>query len=232
MAVKLHRCGFTWFKLQAHPCWKVQSALDEQGVAVRGRARARLFRGKRDELAAAVRPAPVPGDRVRGRLGLPRAVEGHGGDDPRRQARREARRRGRLDDEHGDALDGVVGVAADVPLGLGGLRRCRPRRGPAAEDVLAGRGVPLVAPAAPGPRRRGRRVQLGGAPVAPPSAETSTAATGARPGPRAALEHAPAGPEGALARREVGHARAGSSARAGTCGSSGVPSSFSSRRSR
>jgi glutathione S-transferase len=32
MAVKLHRCSITWLKIGAHPCWKVQKALDEQGV--------------------------------------------------------------------------------------------------------------------------------------------------------------------------------------------------------
>jgi hypothetical protein len=32
MAVKLHRCGLMFVKLSAHPCWKVQKALDEQGV--------------------------------------------------------------------------------------------------------------------------------------------------------------------------------------------------------
>ena len=32
MAVKLHRCSIMWFKVGAHPCWKVQKALDEQGV--------------------------------------------------------------------------------------------------------------------------------------------------------------------------------------------------------
>ncbi|MBM2823352.1 MAG: hypothetical protein HW413_2098 [Thermoleophilia bacterium] len=31
MAVKLHRCRFTWFKV-AHPCWTVQKALDDQGI--------------------------------------------------------------------------------------------------------------------------------------------------------------------------------------------------------
>jgi glutathione S-transferase len=29
--VKLHRCSWTFVKL-GHPCWKVQKALDEQGV--------------------------------------------------------------------------------------------------------------------------------------------------------------------------------------------------------
>jgi glutathione S-transferase len=32
MAVKLHRCSATWAKFDAHPCWKVQKALDEAGV--------------------------------------------------------------------------------------------------------------------------------------------------------------------------------------------------------
>jgi glutathione S-transferase len=32
MAVKLHRCSLMWIKIGAHPCWKVQKALDEQGV--------------------------------------------------------------------------------------------------------------------------------------------------------------------------------------------------------
>ena len=32
MAVKLHRCGNMWLKLDGHPCWRVQKALDEQGV--------------------------------------------------------------------------------------------------------------------------------------------------------------------------------------------------------
>ena len=32
MAIKLHRCGNMWIKFGGHPCWRVQSALDEQGV--------------------------------------------------------------------------------------------------------------------------------------------------------------------------------------------------------
>lgn len=32
MAVKLHRCSVMWAKVGAHPCWKVQKALDEQGI--------------------------------------------------------------------------------------------------------------------------------------------------------------------------------------------------------
>jgi len=32
MAVKLHRCPTMWAKLGGHPCWRVQKALDEQGI--------------------------------------------------------------------------------------------------------------------------------------------------------------------------------------------------------
>jgi glutathione S-transferase len=49
MAVKLHRCSATWLKLPVHPCWVVQKALDEEGVAyevVKGPLRG----GKREEL--------------------------------------------------------------------------------------------------------------------------------------------------------------------------------------
>jgi len=32
MAVKLHRCGNLWLKINGHPCWRVQSALDDADV--------------------------------------------------------------------------------------------------------------------------------------------------------------------------------------------------------
>jgi len=32
MPIKLHRCSAMWAKVNAHPCWKVQKALDEQGI--------------------------------------------------------------------------------------------------------------------------------------------------------------------------------------------------------
>jgi glutathione S-transferase len=50
MAIKLYRCSSMWVKIGAHPCWKVQKALDEQGVeyeVVKGPLR----KSKRDELA-------------------------------------------------------------------------------------------------------------------------------------------------------------------------------------
>lgn len=49
MAVKLHRCSLMFAKIDAHPCWKVQKALDEQEIeyeVVKGPLRP----GKRDEL--------------------------------------------------------------------------------------------------------------------------------------------------------------------------------------
>jgi glutathione S-transferase len=49
MAIKLHRCSVMWAKIGNHPCWKVQKALDEQGIEyeiVKGP----LFGSKRDEL--------------------------------------------------------------------------------------------------------------------------------------------------------------------------------------
>lgn len=49
MAVKLHRCATMWAKVNAHPCHRVQKALDEQGVeyeVVKGPLRP----SKRDDL--------------------------------------------------------------------------------------------------------------------------------------------------------------------------------------
>jgi glutathione S-transferase len=60
MAVKLHRCRVMFAKFDGHPCWKVQKALDEEGVEyelVKGPVRL----GKRDELerASGQRKYPV-----------------------------------------------------------------------------------------------------------------------------------------------------------------------------
>ena len=49
MAIKLHRCSNEWVKVSGHPCWRVQKALDEQGIEyelVKGPVRP----GKRDDL--------------------------------------------------------------------------------------------------------------------------------------------------------------------------------------
>jgi glutaredoxin len=49
MAIKLHRCSNLWVKFEGHPCWKVQKALDEQGIEYE-LVRGPLRRGKRDDL--------------------------------------------------------------------------------------------------------------------------------------------------------------------------------------
>jgi glutathione S-transferase len=49
VAVKLHRCSVGWFKVDGHPCWKVQKALDEQGVEYEVVA-GPLRPGKREQL--------------------------------------------------------------------------------------------------------------------------------------------------------------------------------------
>jgi glutathione S-transferase len=49
MAVKLHRCSQEWLKISAHPCWRVQKALDQEGIEyelVKGPVRG----SKRDDL--------------------------------------------------------------------------------------------------------------------------------------------------------------------------------------
>jgi Glutathione S-transferase, N-terminal domain len=49
MAIKLYRCSNIWVKLQSHPCWKVQSALGEQGIGYEV-VTGPLRKGKRDEI--------------------------------------------------------------------------------------------------------------------------------------------------------------------------------------
>jgi glutathione S-transferase len=51
MAVKLHRCSNTWVKIGAHPCWKVQKALDEAGVEYEVVKHPAFPRSKRTEYA-------------------------------------------------------------------------------------------------------------------------------------------------------------------------------------
>lgn len=47
--VRLHRCSLTFVKAKGHPCWKVQSALDEAGIAYEVVKHPALGRG-RDEM--------------------------------------------------------------------------------------------------------------------------------------------------------------------------------------
>jgi glutathione S-transferase len=49
MAIRLHRCSNVWFKIGAHPCWKVQKALDDEGIEYE-LVKGPLRRGSRGEL--------------------------------------------------------------------------------------------------------------------------------------------------------------------------------------
>lgn len=51
MAVKLHRCGAMWIK-GPHPCWRVQKALDDAGVAYEVVKHPGFPRGRRKEVEA------------------------------------------------------------------------------------------------------------------------------------------------------------------------------------
>jgi glutathione S-transferase len=49
VAVRLHRCPLLWLKVGAHPCWRVQKALDEAGIEYEVVTEP-LSRGKREAL--------------------------------------------------------------------------------------------------------------------------------------------------------------------------------------
>ena len=49
MAVKFHRCSNLWIKVDGHPCWRVQKALDAAGVEYEI-VKEPLSRGKRTNL--------------------------------------------------------------------------------------------------------------------------------------------------------------------------------------
>jgi glutathione S-transferase len=50
MAVKLHRCPVMWPKTDRHPCYRVQLALDEAGVAYEIVKEPLLPRGRRKDV--------------------------------------------------------------------------------------------------------------------------------------------------------------------------------------
>jgi hypothetical protein len=60
MAVKLYRCGNTWVKLEGHPCWKVQHALDDMGVEYEIVTGPWLGRKKREALIAGTGQSQYP----------------------------------------------------------------------------------------------------------------------------------------------------------------------------
>ena len=49
MAVKLLRCSGQWVKIKAHPCWKVEKALQDMGIEYE-RVSLPQSRGKRGEI--------------------------------------------------------------------------------------------------------------------------------------------------------------------------------------
>ena len=51
MAVKLHRCPFGFLKIEAHACWRVQKALDEEGVEYEV-VKEPVLPGRREEIKA------------------------------------------------------------------------------------------------------------------------------------------------------------------------------------
>jgi glutathione S-transferase len=92
MAIKLYRCPNVWVKIQGHPCWKVQSALDAQGIEyeiVKGPLR----RGKRDDL-----------EQMSGQRAYP-VIEFEDGSIYREESKQMAEtiRAGRLDEKRGGA---------------------------------------------------------------------------------------------------------------------------------
>jgi hypothetical protein len=50
MAVKLYRCKNLWVKTPGHPCWRVQKALDEQGIEYEVVAGPWPGRGQREQI--------------------------------------------------------------------------------------------------------------------------------------------------------------------------------------
>ena len=72
MTIKLHRCPVMFAKSKGHPCWKVQSALDQAGIdyeVVKPDPQVQA-----DGLHRAQRPAAPAGHRVRGRVDPPRGI--------------------------------------------------------------------------------------------------------------------------------------------------------------
>ncbi|MFN8222174.1 MAG: hypothetical protein U0R50_02880 [Gaiellales bacterium] len=60
MAVKLHRCGATWFRANVHPCWVVEKALQDKGVEYEIVKEAWPLRSRRTAVIAATGQRAVP----------------------------------------------------------------------------------------------------------------------------------------------------------------------------
>ena len=60
MALRLHRCSSVWAKFGRHPCWRVQSALDEAGVKYELVKYAPFLRGRRKPVIEGTGQAALP----------------------------------------------------------------------------------------------------------------------------------------------------------------------------
>jgi hypothetical protein len=60
MAVTLHRCPLTMLKGKGHACWRVQSALDDQGIEYRLAKRWGLPRSGRKDIIAGTGQSYMP----------------------------------------------------------------------------------------------------------------------------------------------------------------------------
>jgi glutathione S-transferase len=60
MAVKLHRCSNMWVKINAHPCWKVQKALNDAGVDYEVVKHPSFPRGRRADYIALTGQSVLP----------------------------------------------------------------------------------------------------------------------------------------------------------------------------
>ena len=94
MAVKLHRCSLTWVKMGGHPCWRVQKALNEQGISYEV-VKGPMSRGKREEV-----------DRLSGQRMYP-VIEFEDGSVYREESKEMAKtiRAGKLDEKRGGAAE-------------------------------------------------------------------------------------------------------------------------------
>jgi glutathione S-transferase len=59
MPTKLHRCSNMFIKIDAHPCWHVQKALDEKGIDYEV-VKHPLRKGRRHELEELTGQAKLP----------------------------------------------------------------------------------------------------------------------------------------------------------------------------
>ena len=106
MSVKLHRCSNLWVKLDGHPCWRVQKALDAQGIEyeiVKGPLR----KGKRDEIERLSHQRSYP------------VIEFEDGSVYREESKdmAETIRAGRLGEKRGGALAAAAEVSEETPSG-------------------------------------------------------------------------------------------------------------------